>query len=146
MFAQMRKKGGDSCVEEISLEAACRKGEIYRVLEEYIKSCTEDTEVSVDEAKKSSKKGKKRFPNVAGFCRYCGIGEGEYDRLTEEYPLEFERIQAVFEDEALNSEISPTILTAYMKRWIGYEKTPKTQLCDGQLKIIFDHDIMEDGK
>ena len=146
MGAQMREKGGNDCVEEISLEAACVNGEVYRLLEEYIRSCTEDTEISGEDAKKSAKKGKRRFPNVAGFCRYCRVGEGEYDALAEKYPLEFERIKAVFEDEALNSEVSPTILTAYMKKWIGYEKSPKTQVCDGQLKIIFDHDIMEDGK
>ena len=133
-------------MEEISLEVACRNGEIFRLLEEYIRSCCENCDSSVEEAKRSSKKAKRRFPNAAGFCRYCKIGEGEYETLAEKYPLEFERIQAVFEDEALNSEVSPTVLSAYMKKWVGYEKSPKTQVCDGQLKIIFDHDIMEDGK
>lgn len=133
-------------MEEISFEAACKNGDIYRLLEEYLRSCYENFEASEEESKRSSKKGKRRFPNVAGFCRYCRVGEGEYDSLAEKYPLDFERIKAVFEDEALNSEISPTILTAYMKKWIGYEKNQKTQVCDGQLKIIFDHDIMEDGK
>lgn len=133
-------------MEEISLEAACKNGEIYLLLEEYVRSCYESYETLEEDSKRSAKKGKRRFPNAAGFCRYCKIGEGEYDSLAEKYPLEFERIQAVFEDEALNSEVSPTLLTAYMKKWIGYEKSPKTQVCDGQLKIIFDHDIMEDGK
>ncbi len=133
-------------MEEISLEAACRNGEIFRLLEEYIRSCYENCDSSEEEAKRSAKKAKRRFPNAAGFCRYCKIGEGEYECLAEKYPLEFERIQAVFEDEALNSEVSPTVLSAYMKKWVGYEKSPKTQVCDGQLKIIFDHDIMEDGK
>lgn len=133
-------------MEEISLEAACKNGEIYLLLEEYIRSCYESYETLEEDSKRSAKKGKRRFPNAAGFCRYCKIGEGEYDSLAEKYPLEFERIQAVFEDEALNSEVSPTLLNAYMKKWIGYEKSPKTQVCDGQLKIIFDHDIMEDGK
>ncbi len=133
-------------MEEISLEAACKNGEIYLLLEEYVRSCYESYETLEEDSKRSAKKGKRRFPNAAGFCRYCKIGEGEYDSLAEKYPLEFERIQAVFEDEALNSEVSPTLLNAYMKKWIGYEKSPKTQVCDGQLKIIFDHDIMEDGK
>lgn len=133
-------------MEEISLEAACKNGEIYLLLEEYVRSCYESYETLEEDSKRSAKKGKRRFPNAAGFCRYCKIGEGEYDSLAEKYPLEFERIQAVFEDEALNSEVSPTLLTAYMKKWIGYEKSPKTQVRDGQLKIIFDHDIMEDGK
>ena len=133
-------------MEEISLEAACKNGEIYLLLEEYVRSCYESYETLEEDSKRSAKKGKRRFPNAAGFCRYCKIGEGEDDSLAEKYPLAFERIQAVFEDEALNSEVSPTLLTAYMKKWIGYEKSPKTQVCDGQLKIIFDHDIMEDGK
>ena len=146
MVAQMREKGGDDSVEEISLEVACKNGEVYRLLEDYIRSCSEGNDGLEEEVKRSVKKGKRRFPNVAGFCRYCKLGEGEYDTLAEKYPLEFERIRTVFEDEALNSEVSPTILTAYMKKWIGYEKSPKTQISDGQLKIIFDHDIMEDGK
>ena len=133
-------------MEEISLEAACKNGEIYLLLEEYVRSCYESYETLEEDSKRSAKKGKRRFPNAAGFCRYCKIGEGEYETLAEKYPLEFERMQAVFEDEALNSEVSPTVLSAYMKKWVGYEKSPKTQVCDGQLKIIFDHDIMEDGK
>ena len=131
--------------EEISLEDACREGYLYRLLEDYVMSCAESVD-SAEESKKTAKKSKRRFPNAAGFCRYCGIGEAEYDCLAAKYPVEFQRIQAVFEDEALNSEVSPTVLTAYMKKWIGYEKPVKAQVCDGQIKIIFDHDIMEDGK
>ena len=134
-------------MNEISLEEACGEGLLYKLLEDYIISCAETSDTAGNsEASKGGRKLKKRFPNAAGFCRYCGIGETEYDCLAAKYPAEFQRIQAVFEDEALNSEVSPTILTAYLKKWIGYDKSPKGQVCDGQIKIVFDHDIMEDGK
>ena len=130
---------------KISVEEACERGELYKFLEDYINFCTESCEIDAD-AKKSSKKSKRNFPNIAGFCRFCHIGICEYEYLASKYPSEFQKLQAVFEDEALNSEISPTILAAYLKKWIGYEKNVKGEVQDGQLKIIFDHDIWEDGK
>lgn len=131
---------------ESSFEYACAHGQLDKLLEEYITSCSEICDLELETVKKCSKKKKGRFPNVAGFCRYFHIGDAEYERLCVKYPNEFERVKLVFEDEALNSEISPTILSAYLKKRLGYEKTSCSEVYDGQLKVVFDHDILEDGK
>ena len=49
--------------------------------------------------------------------------------------------------EALNAELSPTVLTAYLKKRLGYgEKSEATTSTEcGQLRIVFEHDILEDG-
>ncbi|MBQ7384079.1 MAG: hypothetical protein IJV72_04735 [Clostridia bacterium] len=131
---------------ESLLEYACRQGLLHTLAEEYVLSCGESASDESQSEKKREKKKKKRFPNVAGFCRYFRVGEAEYACLCAKYPTEFDRLGALFEDEALNSEVSPTILSAYLKKRLGYEKSGGSEVCDGQLKIVFDHDIMEDGE
>ena len=137
---EQKEEFGDSL-----LEYACRKGFLHTLAEEYIIFCAESAPEDSQDEKKRDKKKKKRFPNVAGFCRYFRVGEAEYACLCAKYPTEFDRLSAVFEDEALNSEVSPTILSAYLKKRLGYEKSGGAEVCDGQLRVIFDHDIMEDG-
>ena len=59
-----------------------------------------------------------------------------------------ERAGAVFEDEALNSELSPTVITAYLKQRLEYGERaePKRAACElPEVKLVFDHDIFEDG-
>ena len=54
----------------------------------------------------------------------------------------------MFEDEALNSELSPTVVTAYLKQRLGYGEKQETHRasCElPELKLVFDHDIFEDG-
>ncbi|MBE6597030.1 MAG: hypothetical protein E7641_05095 [Ruminococcaceae bacterium] len=125
---------------EGSLENACRRGNADELVEKYIELCRKES----DGDGKGRSKG--RFPNLAGFCRYLGIGESELLRLSAKFPSELERVRAALEDEALNSDVSPTIISAYLKRRLGYEKAPESEVYDGQLKVVFEHDIMEDGK
>ena len=127
------------------IEHACGKGLLHSLAEEYLVFCKECSE-SEDEGAKRKEKRRKRFPNVAGFCRYFNIGELEYGCLAARYPDEFDRLSALFEDEALNSELFPTLLSAYLKKRLGYEKSAGSEVCDGQLRVIFDHDITEDGE
>ena len=124
------------------IERACEEERLDELAEEYIAFCksTQDAE------KKSSKKSTGRFPNVAGFCRYFRIGASEYECLAQKHPAEFEKLYATLEDEALNSDVSPTILSAYMKKRLGYDRESEREISDGQLKIVFDHNIMEDGE
>lgn len=103
--------------------------------------------------RKSGKRGEKgesgRFPNIAGFCRYLGISARKYLELTELYPEETGCISAAFEDEALNSEIAPTLIGAYLKIRLGYSEArsdKKTEGDAGELKLVFEHDIMADGE
>lgn len=130
---------------ESSLEYACRNGFAHKLVEEYVNYCYSFGCTPKNE-KTAQKTRKQRFPNLAGFCRYFGIGDTEYKSLKNKYPKEFERINWVFEDEALNAEVSPTIVSAYLKRRLGYEKSNESEIIDGELKVIFEHDIMEDGE
>lgn len=125
----------------------CEVGLIGQLAEEYVKSCKEiekNGEGEVAQKKKTSK-----FPNLAGFCRYLGISREKYERLSKKYPEEFGKLEAIFEDEALNSDVSASVITAYLKRRLGYndsEKSEKTELETGQLRLIFEHDIIADGE
>lgn len=133
------------------VEYACEHGLLEKLLDEYIIFCCEEgkKEDLPDEKHKSKSKGSERFPNVAGFCRYFGIGQGRYLRLAKKFPDEFEKLSAVFEDEALNAQISPSLLTAYLKRRLGYGEEDNKQHSDveiGQMRLIFEHDILSDGE
>jgi hypothetical protein len=141
-----------------SIEEACLRGILCELANEYILSCnTQEKEGECEKIeeresrsrKKDNDKGASKFPNVAGFCRYFGIGRGRYERLSKKYPEEFEKLSAVFEDEALNSQLSPSLLSAYLKRRLGYGETADsatTEADTAQLKLIFDHDIFIDGE
>ena len=133
---------------DASLEAACICGFLDDLVREYLAYCQRE---SVDDRervadKKASRKNKNRFPNVAGFCRYFHIGSNEYDILAAKYPDQFDRLVAIFEDEAFNSDVSPTLLSAYLKKRLGYEKNNVGEIYDGELKVVFEHDILEDGE
>lgn len=93
-------------------------------------------------------KNKSRFPNLAGFCRYLGVGVESLEEAFKEYPESYNALCAVFEDEALNSELSPTVITAYLKQRLGYGEKQEVKQASYQLpelKLVFDHDIFEDG-
>ena len=108
------------------------------MLREYVRSCTEGT----------GKAGAGRFPNLAGFCRYCCIGATELKALAREYPSEYELLCSVLEDEALNSGISATLISAYLKNHFGYgeKAAERTRVDSGDIKLVFEHDIISDGE
>lgn len=139
-----------------SLEELCESGRIEELLREYLEICATppsrdgDRSQTEDQAKtpqKSSKTERARtsFPNLAGFCRYLGVGTGELEGLSEIYPSEHGKILAVFEDEALNSGLSATLISAYLKKRLGYD-TQKSERESPQLQISFEHDIIKDGE
>ena len=93
-------------------------------------------------------KSKGRFPNLAGFCRYLGVGVEALEEIFRGSPEEYGALCAVFEDEALNSELSATLISAYLKQRLGYGEPRETKRASCELpevKLIFDHDIFEDG-
>ena len=141
-----------------SLEELCKNGRLEELLESYLELCasqpSEDRAVSSEENQtkkpprlKSKEQPKASFPNLAGFCRFLGVSTGELERLGGEYPEQYGRILAVLEDEALNSGLSATLISAYLKKRLGYDCTSKP-LSEGekQLQIRFEHDILEDGE
>lgn len=159
-----REKGGttvNSDQGERSVEELCRDGLVNEALEKYIVNCynrvlveKEDCTLSdLTSASPLSSKVKKKqniqrpsFPNLAGFCRYLGIATEELEDISQDYPTEYKRILTALEDEALNSSLSPTLLSAYLKKRLGYDKDTSRSPHEGQLEIRFEHDILEDGQ
>ena len=131
-------------------ERTFEDGALYELALQYVNECYAD--VGEEEKKKSKKivgdRKSVRFPNMAGFCRYIGIGHSELERIMRDYPREYGMVCAVFEDEAFNSDVSPSILTAYLKQRLGYgEKsdTKSSKYEDSDIRLVFEHDIYEDG-
>ena len=130
-----------SLSKPISLEKAVTGGKLNAYLKRYLKSCRTATD-------SDSKKVGGRFPNLAGFCRWLGCGISEVEALRQSHPSDADRLAAVMEDEALNTALlSPTVVSAYLKRRLGYgERSEPTTGADcGEMRIIFEHDIFEDG-
>lgn len=138
--------------------AACADGNLKNLVEEYIAECrfgkkTAYADAEADENPALEKKRQSvlpRFPNIAGFCRFCGVGQTQIDILRRKFPLEYDALCAIFEDEALNSGLSVSLLSSYMKYRLGYGGDERS--CDGEkngkneTKIVFEHDIFEDGE
>ena len=111
---------------------------IIAALADYVEECRST----------AAAKNKSRFPNLAGFCRYLGIGVEALEEGFREHPESYGALCAVFEDEALNSELSPTVINAYLKQRLGYgERIPEKRASFDlpEVKLVFDHDIFEDG-
>ena len=116
---------------------AAEDGTLTRKLKRYVKSCRPPTDTD-------SKKETGRLPTMAGFCSQLQCGTSSVLALQQQYPRLFEYLCAVLEDEALNSGRSPAIVNAYLKEHFGYgEKLPEGE--DEAMRLIFEHDILEDG-
>ena len=133
--------------DESPLCKAFMDGSVYTKLEEYISSCASAAEADAESEKRSSRKKEsvyRRFPNFAGFCRHLGVGTDELLELSSRFPREFGRLRATLEDEALNASLSPTVIAAYFKKRLGYEKD-SDRADTAMPEIRFEHDIWEDG-
>ena len=118
------------------LISAAKDGSLSKKLEKYVKSCRPPPDAD------PKKEG--RLPTLAGFCGKMGCGTSAVDDLQKQCPESFAYLCAILEDEALNSTRSPTIVNAYLKEHFGYgEKAPATE--DEAVRLIFEHDILEDG-
>lgn len=128
----------------LSVERSFRDGSVVRRAEAYVKRC------------RGKKDGKGCFPNLAGLSRVLGVGLGEMRRLGDKYPLIYDALLAVLEDGALNAECVPgksaQLAMTYFRRRLGYEAVREENAGDergegdGGLRVVFEHDIMEDGK
>ena len=147
----------NSDLSENLIKELCEKGKIADMLEQYIISCyyteapAQDSIASSDGNSNTKKEKKQKtqkcsFPNLAGFCRYLNIGTDELEEIENTYPAQYGRILTVLEDEALNSGISPTLISAYLKKRLKYESPSKRNSHEGQLQISFEHNIFEDGE
>ena len=119
-------------------------GKILNLLNEYIIACA-TTKSNTEGIKETKASTTFLFPNLAGFCRFLNISTSELEELGKKFPEHYNRLLTILEDEALNSKLSPTIVSAYMKKRLGYDKIPLAQN-NTQLEIKFEHDIFEDGE
>jgi hypothetical protein len=108
------------------------------------------TKAYVDACRASAEgsKGKGRFPNLAGLCLALGLGIETFEREMEARPNIRDVVCALLEDEAINFDPSTTIISTYLKKRLGYgeKKTDKRTSCEaGDLHLVFEHDIYEDG-
>ncbi len=119
-------------------------GNTATLLNEYLLHCQAEPS---DEATDSKRKRRRDspFPNLAGFCRFIGISTSELEAFGKSNPYEYSKILTVLEDEALNSGASPALVSAYLKKRLGYDGSAPRE-AGGQLEIKFEHDIFEDGE
>ena len=127
------------------LRRICRRGTLQRTLEHYIQACRAPAEETEQDTKKRTKRPAGRFPNLAGFCRYRRISMEELAQLSSEFPAEMATLFATLEDEALNSGLPPPILSAYLKKRLGYEREFDSSADGGEVRVRFEHDIYADG-
>ena len=99
------------------------------------------------ESKGGRSKSVEKFPNVAGFARYMGVGVSSIKNIESKWPDQYGAMLAIFEDEALNSDKNATILNAYIKERLnfGEKKEGGATLPMGDIQLVFEHDISEDG-
>ena len=127
--------------QRISMEQIAKSGKLPTYTKRYLKTCLPPPDAN-------PKHPMGRFPNLAGFCRWLGCGISEYEALRLSCPAEADWLAAVMEDEALNSQLtSATLLGTYLKRRLGYnEKSDPVSGAEcGEMKVVFEHDIGEDG-
>ncbi len=86
-----------------------------------------------------------RMPNLAGLCRYLGISMAVFEGLSEPYPEQIARIRDALEDEALNSDMSPSLLSGYLKKRLGYGDED-TKSDGDSVVVVFEHDALRDGE
>jgi len=129
-------------------EDFCKENSIVTLVEDYVIHCLNSSKSESETEKEKKKKEKSRFPNFAGFCRYYGFTQKDMKKIHENYPEQYDALCMVFEDEAFNSELSPTVLTAYLKHRLGYSDKKQTESGvwdDGEISLVFDHDIEDAG-
>ena len=128
------------CTTNPLLKAAAG-GRLRKKLEGYLSSCRPPPDAD-------RKKDHGLFPNLAGFCRFMGCGVGAAEELRTSDPDAYDLLCAVLEDEALNFSISPTVMSAYLKQRLGYGEKPDAPASSaecGEMRLVFEHDILEDG-
>ena len=121
---------------------AAKEKTLSLLLEDYLLSCHPEDEKGKGRAV--------RFPNLAGFCRSLGCGPLAYAKFEERYPEAADWLCAVFEDEVLNASTSPTVLSSYLKKRLGYMdrqgKLEESEAECGMMRLVFEHNIEEDGE
>ena len=122
-----------------ALDTPARQKRLLALLEEYVGACRPPPEAD-------AKKANGKFANLAGFCRFLGCGITYLQKLCDDAPRLYDLICTTLEDELLISSPSPSLLSYYLKKRLGYdEKEESSSASCGQMRLVFEHDILEDG-
>ena len=133
-------KGGEGVAkhtdDESVIDRLCEGGLLIKKAEKYISFCLETGHK------------KPRLPNICGFLRWLKLGALALDKLKKAYPEKFRTLLMLFEDEALNSELPPSIISTYMKQSFARDDGKDEEVREncGPITLIFDHDIKVDGQ
>ena len=89
-------------------------------------------------AEKNEELKKPIFPNVAGFCRSVGISVSAFRSLARRFPDDYLTALAFFEDAAINSGATASLISLYLKEYDCWGQTEEDE-------IHCDHDIFSAG-
>ena len=129
---------------ENPLLQAARNGRLNAKLTSYLDECRPPTDENPRRKRNGAEDG--RIPNLAGFCRFIGCGISHLQKLCSEVPRLYDLICTTLEDELLISSPSPSLLSYYLKKRLGYdEKGESASASCGEMRLVFEHDILEDG-
>lgn len=104
---------------------------LLKAIDIYLAECAErDT---------ASNSKKTTFANIAGFCRRAGIPVSKYREFEKLYPEEFGIAAAYFEDAALNSGATASLVSFYLKQY-GVWGEPQASA-----EFECEHDLYSDG-
>lgn len=114
----------------------CRNGSPEMLAEQYVDFCLGAE--------------RPRLPNISGFFRWLTLPAAARDHFIYNYPESYKTVRMIFEDEALNSPLPPSIVSAYMKQYFSAdgEKDSGADTADRSdgITLIFEHDIFHDGE
>ena len=88
-------------------------------------------------AEKNEELKKPIFPNV-GFCRSVGISVSAFRSLARRFPDDYLTALAFFEDAAINSGATASLISLYLKEYDCWGQTEEDE-------INCDHDIFSAG-
>ncbi|MCI6502600.1 MAG: hypothetical protein MSA49_05170 [Clostridia bacterium] len=121
-----------------AVDELCQNGSLIDRCEQYVHFCLSE---------ENEPRKRPRLPNAAGFFRWLELDADALRYLKQNYPEKFRTIQMIFEDEALNSPLPPSIVSAYLKQYFPQEEEPESSRAEcGPITVLFDHDINCDGR
>ena len=113
------------------VDKICESKTVRKLAEQYISFClSEETP---------------RLPNISGFFRWLKLSAAARDHFKSAHRDEYRTVKMIFEDEALNSPLPPSIVSAYMKQFFSCEPDDETE-SKGGITLTFEHDIERDGE
>ena len=108
------------------LDKICQSNSVPNLAEQYVSVCLAESPP--------------RLPNISGFFRWLKLSAAARDYFKNVYSQEYQTLNMIFEDEALNSSLPPSIVSAYIKQYFSSENEPR------EITVAFEHDIKRDGE